>query len=78
MKIKKIGYFDQKILSFGPFLPILDPFNFFLLAICERPWYYQHFGTITSKIEQELGVTMICTKIILFSDYFGIMLLILE
>ena len=56
MKIQKLGYFDQKILSFGPFLPILEPLNFFL-AIYERPWSYQHFGTNRSSPEKKIDFT---------------------
>ena len=35
-KIQKLGYFVQKILSFGPFLPILDPPNFFFFSYLRK------------------------------------------
>ena len=57
----KIRVFWPKNLMFWAFFAHGPTQNFFL-AICQRPWSYQHFGTIISKIEQELGVTMICTK----------------
>ena len=58
-KIKKTSIFLPKILNFcffAPFGPTQKKIFF------ESPWSYKRFGTIIFKIEEKLGVTIICRK----------------